>query len=231
MDLDKLKGKPLDDEAIASIQAHIDGLSEKATQAEAKARKAAKDSGDGAKAIKAERDAAFAKLGIESADELDDMPDAKGQADAAKQFEKQIKKLQTDLATRDKELGEVKALTAAQKRESILTKAISKHSFIDADDAAALLGLRVKQDGEDFLFDSGDGKLVPVEDGAAWLAKTKPHLVKAASGDNKGSNYQAGNKSSAAATKPLRKDFTSDIEFAKASASFHHAETSSAATH
>lgn len=231
LDLDKFKGKTLDDALFTELQAGVTELTTRAETAEGKARTAQKESIDGRKAIKAERDAAFERLGVTTMEELQALPEAKGQADAVKQLEGQIKKLtkeRDDLAT---ENGEMKATTAKQAREAAISKAVSKHQFIDPEDAAALIGLRVKDENGELRFDAGDGKLVPLDDGAAWLAKSKPHLVKAAGGQG-GSGYQPqGNGSGKPPTKPERKDFKDETAYFRAAAEYAAASQQTGASH
>jgi hypothetical protein len=181
MDLDALKGKTIDDDTLAALKAHVGGLQTKAETAEAKARDAAKESIEGRKGLKAKLETALQKLGIDSADDLDSLPEAKGQADALKQMEAQIRRLtrERDEAVSGKEALQGQVLTS--KRDQAIAQAVAKHGFIDADSAATLIGAKVKQEGDDFLFEA-DGKLVSIDDGAAWIAKTKTFLVKPAGG-------------------------------------------------
>lgn len=191
MDIDSLKGKTLDDATHAALVAHVSAISARAETAEEKARKAASESINGRKTLKAERDAAFAKLGIDSVEELDGLPDSKGQAEASKQFEVQLKKLQREHGEAVKARDELAGKLAGEARKRAIAEAVAKHPFIDAEDAAALIGARVQQEGDELLFLGEGGKLVPVSDGAAWMAKTKPHLVKATGGSG-GSGFNGG---------------------------------------
>ena len=69
-DLDTLKDK-LPGETLDKLRAHVDDLSTRAETAEEKSRKAAKEHIDGRKTQKATLDKAMAKLGVETAEELD----------------------------------------------------------------------------------------------------------------------------------------------------------------
>jgi hypothetical protein len=206
MDIETLKGKTLDDKLHADLVAHVTGLKSAAETADDKARKAAKESIDGRKTLKAERDAAFEKLGVSSLDELEALPDAKGQADAVKQFEAKLKKAERELADKSKALDELGTKFSSERRERAIAQAAAKHPFIDADDARMLIGARVRQEGDEFMFEGEGGKLVPIDDGAAWLAKTKTHLVKPAGGSAGGSGFK-GNQGSAQANPWAAKTF------------------------
>ncbi len=224
-DLDSLKGKTLDDKLFTDLQAAFADVTSRAETAEGKARAAQRESIDGRKQLKAERDAAFAKLGVESMEEIEALPDAKGQADAAKQAEAKAKKLERELADERAAHGEAKAAIARSRRESAIAKAVSKHGFIDSQDAADLLGLRVKEEGEELFYEGADGKRTSIDDAAAWLAKSKPHLVKPAGGDGGGSGAGKGGKGSATPpAKPERKDFPDEPSFFRAQANYADAQ-------
>ena len=82
MNLDDLKGKTLDDQTHAALVAHVaelQGQRDVARQESITHRKGLK-----AKVDELERvtRTAFEKLGIDSAEELETLPDAKGQAEA-----------------------------------------------------------------------------------------------------------------------------------------------------
>lgn len=231
MDLDKFKGKTLDDSLLNELKAGMDELTTRAETAEGKATKAQKESIDGRKQLKAERDAAFERLGVGSMDELDALPEAKGQAEALKQVEAKVKKLEKDLAEKDQAHQELNGKYAAERKQRAIAQAVAKHEFIDAEDASLHLERRIKEDGDELKFETADGKLVPLADGAAWLAKTKPHLVKAAGAGGGSGNRPAGTKSGEAPKKPERKDYTDDVAFTKAEASFFRAQREADATH
>ena len=190
MDLETLKGKTLDDKLHAELVRHVADLSEQRDAAR-------KESIDGRKGKDAklkdlsERLDAFAeRLGVDADADLSSLPSAKGQAEAAKQFDGQIKKLTRERDEAAKARDEVQGKWLAEKRQLAIAQAVSKHDFIDRQDVETLLAARVKQEGDEFLFEGEGGKLVPIADGAAWLAK-KSHLVKA-SGGGGGSGYQGG---------------------------------------
>lgn len=194
INLDKYKGKTLDgatlDALAAEIESETESLETRATAAEEKARKAAKESIEGRKGKDAIIKKALEKLGIDDPEELDNLPDAKGQADALKQYESKLKRLQGDLDAKTKELEEVTGRYSAERRDRAIAEAVGKHPFIDQEDARALIGSRVKQEGDDLLFAGPDGKLVPLVDGVAWFAKTKTHLIRAQGAEGQGSGFK-----------------------------------------
>lgn len=192
MNLESLKGKTVDAELLAQLADHIATLTTRAETAEGKARTAQKESIDGRKQLKAERDAAFEKLGVTTLEELDALPDGKGASDAAKQFEAKLKKAEREKAEALAALQDVQGKYSQDRRDLAIEKAIASQPFIDAEDARALLERRLKAEGDEFLFETNDGKLVPLSDGAAFIAKTKTHLVKAPTAGKTGSGFKPG---------------------------------------
>lgn len=196
IDLDKYKGKTLDDatfsKLLAEFTADTEATEARVTAAEEKARKAAKESIEGRKTLKAERDKAFEKLGIDSPDELDTLPDAKGQGEATKQIEARLKKAERErdeaIQARDSVTGEVKAM----KREASLSQALEGLKFKNPADVRVLLQSRVVEEGDELRFKTDDGKLVPLKDGAAWFARTRPDYVEAADAGGQGSGFKGG---------------------------------------
>ena len=201
MDLDSLKGKTVDDAVLDALKKHVGEFSTRAETAEEKARKAAKESIDGRKGKDAAIAKALEKLGIDSIEELDDLPGAKGQADALKQFEAKLKRAERELGEKSKALDELGGKYSAERRERAIAEQVAKHPFVDADDVRALIGARIKQEGDDLLFSGDGGKLVPLADGVAWMAKTKLHLIKPAGDGGKGS--PAGRRQPDGSTKTM----------------------------
>ena len=192
MNLESLKGKTLDAELFEQLAEHVAGLNSRAETAEGKARTAQKETIEGRKQLKAERDAAFEKLGVTSLDELEALPDGKGASDAARQFEAKLKRAEREKAEAMAALQDLQGKYTKDRRDLALEKAIASQPFIDSEDARALLERRIKAEGDDFLFETTDGKLVTLADGAAFIAKTKAHLVKAPGNGATGSGFKPG---------------------------------------
>lgn len=205
MNINDLKGKTLDDELLSQLVEHVDALTARAETAEGKARTAQRESIEGRKQLKAERDAAFEKLGVSTLDELEAMPEAKGQAEAARQMQARLNKAERERAEAASALADLQGKYQKDRLALALEKAIASQPFIDAEDARVLLGARVKQEGDEFLFETEQGKLVPLADGAAFLAKTKGHLVKPPNPGATGSGYKAAHGATGAPN-PWAKD-------------------------
>lgn len=206
MDLDKLKGATLDDKTFEALKAHVEELSTRAETAEGKARTAAKESIEGRKALKAERDKAFDKLGVSTADELDALPDGKGQGEATKQLEAKLAKALRENADLAKARDELGSQVKTMKRESALASALEGQRFKNPADVRVLLQSRVVEEGDDLLFKTDDGKLVPLKDGAAWFAKTRPDYVAAADGGGQGSGFKGTNQGAGGKKTVTRKE-------------------------
>jgi hypothetical protein len=205
MDIESLKGKTLDDKMYGELAAHLSDL---VSQRDA----ARRESIDGRKGKDAkikeisDRLEAFAeRLGVEVNADLDSLPTAKGQAEAAKQFDAQVKKLTKERDEAIKAHDEVSGRLATERRNLTISQAVGKHPFIDADDARALTSARVRQEGDAWLFEGDGGKLVPIDEGVAWLAKTKAHLVRP-SGSEGGSGFKGNGGSSSAKSGDLGGD-------------------------
>lgn len=200
MKIEDLKGKTVEGELFDQLADYVATLATRAETAEGKARTAQKESIEGRKQLKAERDAAFEKLGVTTLDELDALPDGKGASDAARQFEAKLKKSEREKAEALAALEEVQGRYTKDRRDLALEKAISSQQFIDAEDARAILERRMKAEGDDYLFETTDGKLLPLADGAAFIAKTKPHLVKSPVTGKTGSGFKPELSGKAGAT-------------------------------
>lgn len=202
-DLDTLKDK-LPGETLDKLRAHVDDLSTRAETAEEKSRKAAKESIDGRKTLKATLDKAMAKLGVETAEELDALPDGKGAGEATKQLDAQIKKLtreRDEFAQSNEKLdGQLKAL----HRDALIDKSIGKQKFKHPSDIRELMKARMVEDGGEHLFRDDDGKLAKADDFTSWIAKTRPDYVEPQGAAGGGSGFKgtgAGAGGSGAKTK------------------------------
>ena len=192
MNLDDLKGKTLDDQTHAALVAHVaelQGQRDVARQESITHRKGLK-----AKVDELERvtRTAFEKLGIDGAEELETLPDAKGQAEALRQFEAKLKRAERErdeFRTQSERLANERN---TERRRAAISSVVSKHNFVDPDVATMLLEHGVEAEGDNLMFKAEGGKLVPLDEGAAWIAKTRPHLVKAQGGSGSGYRPNGG---------------------------------------
>lgn len=182
MDLDALKGKTIDDDLLGQLKAHVTSLSEARDAARSESIKGRKGKDETIAKLTERVEAMAERLGVDPDADLASLPDAKGQAEAARQYEMKLKRLERERDGAIQKHSELTQRLTTEKRNSLLATAAGKHGFIDASVAQTLAGARMVQEGEDFLFRTDDGKLVPVDEGFAWMAKSMPFLIKPAGG-------------------------------------------------
>jgi len=228
LDLSKFKGKTLDDATMQELQAHVDGPIDAANSQRDAARKESIDgrkAKDGKIAELTSRVEAFAdRLGVAADVDLASIPDVRGQADANKQNEAKIARLTRDLAERDSTIATMGKERTEAKKQALVSKAIAEQRFKNPEDASVLFGLNVVQEGDDFMYRGADGKLLPLNEGAALFAKQRPDYIQPSDGGGQGSGFkgQGGQGSAGKGGKaPERKDYPNEVEFFKAAAAFN----------
>ncbi len=189
MDISKLKDK-LDDATFAELSTHVETLTGQRDEAR-------RESIEGRKGIKAKLEQAeganqrlMEKLGIDSIDDLDALPDAKGAADTAKQYETRIKRLERELSDAVKAKDEIGGMFRDSRQRAAIAEALGGHEFLARDVVETYIGQRLTWEGDDLLFKTDDGKLIPVADGVSGFAKSRPELLKPTGAG--GSGYRGG---------------------------------------
>lgn len=179
MDLAALKEK-LGDETFSQLETYVNDLTGQRDQARNESITGRKTLKGQVEQLTAQQTALMDRLGIESLDDLDNLPDVKGAADAAKQYEAKLKRAErerdTALAARD----EVNGKYLDSKKSAILAEALGSHEFLAKDVVTSFISNRLQWEGEDLLYRTDDGNLVTVKDGVAGVAKTRPELLKSA---------------------------------------------------
>lgn len=178
MDIEALKGKQLDDATFTQLKTYVDdiiGQRDTARNESINGRKTLKAENDALKAFKAK---ALEKLGVDTDDDFEALPDAKGQADAVKQFEAKLKRAERE---RDEAKQAAEAAATAlrgSRQKAVVAEALGKHEFVARDVVEAFVAPRLVWEGDEIMFKTDDGKLVAVSDGVAGLAKSRPELLK-----------------------------------------------------
>lgn len=177
MDISKLKDK-LGDETYAELERHIGDLTGQRDTARTESINGRKKLRDDLSAAQALAARAMEKLGVDSADDLDTLPDAKGQGEALKQFETKLKR-----AERERDEARQAAETASGKyrgslQRAAVAEALGGHEFVARDVVETYIGQRLVWEGEDLMFKTDAGSLVSVKDGVAGVAKARPELLK-----------------------------------------------------
>jgi hypothetical protein len=177
MDINALK-EALGDEKFSALNGYVNDL---IGQRDA----ARNESITGRKSLKAERDAAQAlaakaleKLGVDSAEDLETLPDAKGQGEALKQYEAKLKRAERERDEAKKLAEDASGKYRGTLQRAAIAEALGGHEFIARDIVETYVGQRLTWEGDDILFKSDDGKLIPIKDGVAGIAKTRPELLK-----------------------------------------------------
>lgn len=179
MDIEKLKDK-LGDETFSELKAYVSDLSGQRDTARNESINGRRKLKEDLAAAQALAQKALEKLGVESADDLETLPDAKGQADALKQLGTKLTR-----AERERDEARKAAEEATGKYRSSLTRAavaeaMGGHEFVARDLVETYVSQRLVWEGDELYFKSDDGKPIPVKDGVAGLAKTRPELLKPA---------------------------------------------------
>lgn len=188
MDLSKVKEKLGDDEMFAELQSYVEGLEGKLKtvrkKADSETERAGKLSDAQAKLLE--------KLGIETPDDIESLPDAKGQAEAVKQFEAKLKRAEKELNDSRAERDALNSKYRETLSKAALAKALSKYEFIDRDVVGHFISSRVQWDGDELRYHNDDGGLVSLDDGVATFAKTRTGLLKQQGAGGSGYTQNAG---------------------------------------
>ena len=177
MELSQLK-EAIGDEKFAALQAYVNDLVGQRDNAR-------NESITGRKKIKGELESAHAtqaalleKLGLTSLEELDGLPDIKGMADAAKQLDARIKRAERERDESRKSADEANGKFRGGLQKAAVAEALSGHDFTARDIVETYVSQRLTWEGDEIFYKSDDGKLIPVKDGVAGIAKTRPELLK-----------------------------------------------------
>jgi hypothetical protein len=187
MDIESLK-ETLGDEKFAELKAHVDTLEGKLSTIR---KKADSETARAAKLHDAQ-EKLMEKLGLTTPDEIDTLPDARGQAEAVKQYEAKLKKMERDLATASAEREEVAGKYKSTLQRAAVSEALAAHEFVARDLVETFVGNRLAWDGDELMFKADDGKIIGLKDGVASLAKSRPELLKSTGTGGAGVRTGAG---------------------------------------
>jgi hypothetical protein len=132
------------------------------------------------------------RLGVESMDQLKEL-DPKGQADAMKQYEAKLKRVEKDAADRQAAYDELHGRYRGSLQMTAMTKAMQSHEWIDSDLVSSFVSARLVMEDDQVLYRMDDGVTVSLAEGLQTLAKDKPHLLKAAGAGGSGYRGKAAN--------------------------------------
>lgn len=177
MDISKLKEK-LGDETFAELERHIGDLTGQRDTARTESingRKKLKTDLEAAQAIAAK---ALEKLGVDSAEDLDALPDAKGQGEALKQFETKLKRAERERDEARQAAEKATGMHRTSLQKAAVAEALGGHEFIARDIVETYVGQRLVWEGDEPMFKTDSGSLVSIKDGVAGVAKARPELLK-----------------------------------------------------
>lgn len=200
MNLDDLK-EAIPAEKFAALQAYVTDLIGQRDAARS-------ESIEGRKKLRADLEAARAtaakaleKLGVESPDELDTLPDARGQAEALKQYEARLKRAERERDDAKKLAEEAGGKYRGTLQRAAVSEAMGGHEFVARDLVETYVSQRLTWEGDELLFKTDEGKLVAIKDGVAGLAKQRPELLKPAGTGGAGVRQANAGSSGAALTR------------------------------
>ena len=177
MDLSQFK-EAMGDEKFIALQGYVNdlvGQRDTARNESIAGRKKLKDDLAAAQALASK---ALEKLGVDSPDDLDTLPDAKGQGEALKQYETKLKRAERERDEATKLAEDASGKYRGSLQKAAIAEALGGHEFVARDIVETYVNQRLSWEGDDLFFKSDDGKLVPVKDGVAGIAKTRPELLK-----------------------------------------------------
>jgi hypothetical protein len=204
MDLETLK-EALGDEKFAALKTYVDDLTGQRDAARNESITGRKGLREKLTNLETAQAALLEKLGLDSLEDLESLPDAKGAAEAAKQYEAKTKRLERQLAeaTAAREQADSKYRNSLQR--AAVSEALGGHEFIARDLVESFVSTRLAWEGDDLLFKADDGRLVPIKDGVAGIAKTRPELLKPTGSG--GAGVRQSNAGGATAKTMQRADF------------------------
>lgn len=127
------------------------------------------------------------RLGVESVDALKEI-DPKGQAEAAKQFEAKLKRLEKDLTDRQAAYDELHGRYRGSLQDAAIHKAMSAHEWADGSQDLVIdhLSRRIAWDDDQIMYKAADGALIPLDEGLSVLTKQKPLLLRSSGAGGSG---------------------------------------------
>lgn len=189
MDLAALKER-LGDQYEA-LETHVSTLVEQRDAARRESetkRKALKAEVESLRAIKAKL---FERLGLDDDSDLDALPDSKGQAEAVKQFESRVKRLEKELAEAAKAKADSDGRYRAAQAEQALQKALAEYQFSDREVVESYVRSKLGWDDDNNLTYRHGETPMALDEGVKLLVKDKPGLLKQAPAGGSGWNPTA----------------------------------------
>ncbi len=177
MDIENLK-EALGDEKFTALKSYVDDLQGQRDAARQESINGRRGMKDKLAKLEADQNALMERLGIDSLEDLDLLPDAKGAAEAAKQYDAKLKRMERQLQEATTQRDEISGKFRGSLQKAAIAEALSGHEFVARDLVETFVSQRLTWEGDDLLFKSEDGRMIPVKDGIAGIAKARPELLK-----------------------------------------------------
>lgn len=177
MDIESLK-EALGDEKFAALKTYVDDLTGQRDAARNESIQGRKGLKEKLASLESAQAQMLEKLGLDSLDDLASLPDAKGAAEAAKQYEAKLKRLERENATLKQTAEETSGKYRSSLQRAAIADALGGHEFIARDVVETFISNRLTWEGDEILFKGDNGQLMPLKDGVAGIAKTRPELLK-----------------------------------------------------
>ncbi len=177
MDIENLK-EALGDEKFTALKSYVDDLQGQRDAARQESINGRRGMKDKLAKLEADQNALMERLGIDSLEDLDLLPDAKGAAEAAKQYDAKLKRMERQLQEATTQRDEISGKFRGSLQKAAIAEALSGHEFVARDLVETFVSQRLTWEGDDLLFKTEDGRMIPVKDGIAGIAKARPELLK-----------------------------------------------------
>lgn len=177
MDITELK-EALSEDQYAALETYVsdlEGQRDSARQESIKGRKGLKAE---VETLQAQNAALMEKLGIEDFEELDGL-DTQGAAEVNKQLETKLKRAEREREAAVKAAEEAAGKFRDAEARRTVGDALAGYEFLSPDLVRTYINGRVVWEGDDLLYRTDGGDLIPVKDGVAAFAKARPETLKA----------------------------------------------------
>lgn len=224
MDIAALK-EAIGDEKFQELETYVTDLQGQRDQARTESISGRKALKDKVATLESAQAGLLDRLGIDSIDDIESLPDAQGMADAAQQFEAKLRRANDQLAA-EKGLREAaEGRFMESQKAAHLSKALSAHEWVASDIVETFIAPRLKWDGDELLFETEAGRLTSVKDGVSDLAKSRPELLKPSGAGGAGvrSNQARGSEGTSSMTRAEFEALTPEkrLEASKAGVELH----------
>lgn len=191
MDIESLK-EALGDEKFKALKTHVETLVSQRDEARNESISGRKGLKEQVTKLQSDQGKLLEKLGIDSVDEVANLPDTKGAAEAAKQYEAKMKRLTAERDDAVKKAEEVSGLRKGDRQKALVAEALAGHEFVARDVVETFVSARLQWEGDELFFKEESGKLISVKDGVASMAKARPELLKTTGTGGAGFRQSAG---------------------------------------